>query len=198
MNIQVLTSLDSLEIASLHQRAFPKFFLTSLGLHFLSVFYDSVLSDPNGIGVGVFEDQRLVGFAIGTYKKANFYTSVLKKNSINLLFSCLTVLIKRPRNIIRLFNALVTKETEEAYISNNASLLSICTDPQFNNRGIGKEILKAFEEIAFLKASSISLTTDAFDNDSVNTFYRKSGYIFLKEFTQGKRKMNLYNKFRNA
>jgi GNAT superfamily N-acetyltransferase len=196
--IRELNSLDSSKVASLHQKAFNNFFLTNLGFNFLFEFYQSVLLHKNCIGIGSFEDENLIAFAIGTSKKEGFYSSILKRNSFKLILKSLPVLIKKPKNIIRLFNSLRTKDAEEAYISNNASLLSICTDPKLNNRGIGKEILKAFEEIAFSRANSISLTTDAFDNDSVNTFYEKSGYTFLKVLTQGKRKMNLYNKFKDA
>lgn len=194
MNKKELTSRDSLEIASLHQRAFPNFFLTSLGLSFLKVFYDSVLSHPNGIGVGVFEGQKLIGFAVGTTKKDGFYTDVLRRNSINLLATCLIVLIKSPKKIIRLLNAFKKGSDLEENFQGDASLLSICVDPTWGGKGVGREILRYFEEKTFANAENISLTTDAEANDGVNEFYKSANYQFIKSFTQGNRIMNFYIK----
>ena len=63
---------------------------------------------------------------------------------------------------------------------------------------MGRKILTAFEELAFSSSESISLTTDATNNEYVNNFYKKNGYLLLKQFSQGNRKMNLYNKTKYA
>jgi len=196
MNKQELVLDNSFEIAILHESAFANFFLTSLGQPFLKVFYESVLSHSNGVGVGFFENENLIGFAVGTTKKAGFYTSIAKKNSIKLLVACAPVLIKSPSKIIRLANALRKSNLDNEF-DEEATLLSICINPDYSNRGVGSALLSYFEDKVFLSAESISLTTDAIDNAKANAFYTSAKYQFIKSFIQGKRKMNLYIKNKN-
>lgn len=198
MLVKALRPSDCLKIAELHLEAFSSFFLTSLGKKFLIVFYNAIINHTNGIALGIYENEKLLAFAVGTTKKRGFYTSIIKNSAFKLVLYSLPALIKTPTNIFRLFKSLKTKETTEDTLLDNATLLSICVSPLANHQGLGKKILIAFEESAFLLAKSISLTTDAIDNEYVNLFYQKNGYVLLKQYDQGKRKMNLYNKQKNA
>ncbi|KHJ39134.1 hypothetical protein PBAC_07340 [Pedobacter glucosidilyticus] len=198
MVVKVLKPTDCSKVAELHLEAFSSFFLTSLGKSFLVVFYKAIIKHKNGIALGIYENEKLLAFAVGTTKKRGFYTSIIKSSAFKLLLFSLPALIKTPTNILKLFKSLITNETTEETLLDNASLLSICVNPLANHRGLGKKILVAFEESVFFLANSISLTTDAIDNEYVNLFYKKNGYILLKQYSQGKRKMNLYNKQKNA
>ena len=81
---KILTSKDSEVIANVHLESFPSFFLTSLGKNFLKMFYHAILLNPYGIGIGIYEDEKLTGFAIGSIKENGFYLSLLKSNFFSL------------------------------------------------------------------------------------------------------------------
>lgn len=194
MTIKKLITGDCKIVSELHLKAFPDFFLTALGKKFLDKFYRSILCHPNHIAVGLFENEKLLAFAVGTKKKRGFYSEILKDDILVLAWSGLPTFIKRPSKIIRIFKSLLARETKNDTVLENATLLSVCVDPDASQKGLGKNILKEFEFIAFKYANGISLTTDAENNEYVNKFYVNNNYHLLNTFTQGKRKMNLYFK----
>lgn len=68
-------------------------------------------------------------------------------------------------------------------------LASIAVDPEFSNKGIGKELLKEFIVQAQLRGKQmIYLTTDLKANDKVLQFYKKNGFklLFNIEKTPGR------------
>ena len=186
---------DVENIAFLHKNAFNNFFLTSLGLNFLTKFYASIVRSKDGIAVGAFnENNELVGFAIGAKTKNGFYKALLKNNFIPLLFSAFFNLLKQPHKIKRLLQSFLTSETSNEEFIDYATLLSICVDPDQKGQKIGKLLLEAFENETLNYSSGISLTTDKYNNDYVNNFYVSNNYILNNEFSQGNRIMNFYIK----
>lgn len=194
MESRILTEKDSKAIAELHFAAFEGFFLTSLGKPFLGVFYKSIIEDEDGIAVGLFENENLIAFAVGTKRKAGFYSSILKNNIMRMIWAAIPKLAASPTMIFRLFKSLKSSGKFGSEILESGSLLSICVSPNETGRGLGTKILKTFEGIAFNECSSISLTTDYLDNDYVNNFYQINQYELYDIFLQDKRKMNLYFK----
>ncbi len=194
MLLKNLSAEDAQAIANLHTKAFNSFFLTSLGNRFLKIFYQTIINEPNGVAIGIFEEKQLVAFSIGTLKKREFYSDILKKSAFLLFWAAVPQLIRHPKKIFRLIRSFGTKETENKEILESACLLSICVDPSMTNKGYGTKVLSAFEQKIFLKSKKISLTTDAEENDSVNYFYLQNKYILLCSFYQSNRKMNLYYK----
>ena len=197
MEIKFLTPNDAFRVALLHKKAFAGFFLTELGVSFLRVFYKSIFSHDKSINIGLFDDQKLIGFAVGAKNSKAFYSSILKKNFINLALSALFPLMLNPLKFYRLFISLKSNQKTDKIIFDNAILLSICVDPSSKTRGHGKLLLSNFEKVAFKFSHLISLTTDAENNDSVNSFYAKNGYELQHSFYQGKRKMNYFVKYKN-
>jgi GNAT superfamily N-acetyltransferase len=183
VQVKDLTIEHCQAIANLHVKSFDSFFLTSLGSQFLKVFYRAIINDSNGIAIGIFEEKQLVAFS-----------NILKSSVFSLLFAAFPQLILDPRKIFRLIQSFTSHPTEDPHIADSASLLSICVDPSMGNKGYGKKILAAFEERVFLSATTISLTTDAENNDAVNRFYIANGYVLFNEFLQSTRRMNLYYK----
>jgi ribosomal protein S18 acetylase RimI-like enzyme len=182
-------------IAFLHKNAFNNFFLTSLGLNFLTKFYASIIRSKDGIAIGAFgENNELVGFAIGAKTKNGFYKSLLKNNFTSLLFSAILNLIKQPHKIKRLLQSFFTSESSNEEYINYATLLSICVDPDKKGQKIGKLLLESFENEILNYSTGISLTTDKYNNDYVNNFYLSNNYILNNEFRQGNREMNFYIK----
>ena len=65
-----------------------------------------------------------------------------------------------------------------------AELLSIAVSPALTGSGFGKALIERFEEEAKKRGCKrVALTTDFNNNNSVISFYKKSGYIVYYEFT---------------
>lgn len=192
--IKKLKIEDSREIASLHNLAFFNFFLTSLGISFLNVFYSSIIKSDQGIALGAFYEDKLVGFAIGAKNKSGFYKTLLQRNFISLSLSASISLIKSPIKIIKLLQSFFSKESSDEIYLNYATLLSICVNPEKKGQKIGKLLLEAFELEVSKYKNAISLTTDKRNNDYVNKFYTSNNYILVNQYNQGKREMNFYIK----
>jgi GNAT superfamily N-acetyltransferase len=192
--IRTLYSEDALKIAELHHIAFPNFFLTSLGKRFLTVFYKSILESEDGFGVGFFENKNLVGFAIGTTKPNGFYKRLAQKNFIPLTIAAIPSLLLNPKKGLQLIQSF--RSQHQSIDETTGVLLSICTSPTIQNKGMGSQIISAFEELSKQKnLCFLALTTDYDNNETVNTFYQNKEYKLKEQFyTKNGRKMNFYTK----
>mgnify|MGYP000100204640 CR=1 FL=1 len=195
-------SIDKLDfgdvkaVVNLHMSNFEGFFLTSLGESFLNVFYNSILADNLSVGVGLYQKNELVSFAIGTSKSTGFYKKILWDNFFGLLVVLIPVFLKKPKTILRLLKKL-SQNPGKTYISEKAGwLLSICTDKDFRKDNISSRVLREFESnLSKNKNDAVYLTTDATKNEHVIHFYRKNGYSVVNDFNASKdRKMLLFTK----
>jgi ribosomal protein S18 acetylase RimI-like enzyme len=194
LNFIYLSSSNSNEIALIHKAAFPGFFLSKLGVSFLRVFYRSILENPNSVGIGIVKNNEIIGFAIGSTIANSFYKTIFKKNFLKLFGYILLPIIKNPLLIIRAFQSLLSKPQKIDALTNGAVLLSICVQPNFESKGIGRLLLEKFEEHIYNYNDLIILTTDKDNNEYVNRFYQKNNYSLHSTFLQGNRYMNLYYK----
>lgn len=193
--IKMLCVEDASEMSRIHMEAFSTFFLTSLGRSFLTDFYGAVITTEKGIGIGFFENGKLGAFAVGAFEKEGFYRKVVRRHSLKLLFSAFPAFLKKPNRAFRILTAFTAQPYDESN-KNGAVLLSICVDTPLKGTGVGKLVLNAFEEKIWEGSSSLYLTTDAENNESVNQFYVSQGYALTTQYYQGNRKMNLYHKLR--
>lgn len=192
---RLLNSIDAAHLANLHLKAFPNFFLTTLGEQFLKTFYKSILDSPKGFGVALFEDDRLLGFAIGTEQTEGFYRNLVLQNGLSLFISSLNSFIHYPIKALRIIKNL-TSGNKAYQLNGGGWLLSICTNPEHWGKGVSKTVLEKFEEEAKKRnLEKIWLTTDFLNNERANSFYLKTNYqLFTTFVNSNKRKMNLYVK----
>jgi GNAT superfamily N-acetyltransferase len=191
VEVRCLKSIDAAEIAGLHYMAFKDFFLTSLGERFLKAFYEAVLSHPLGIGIGIYAEDKLIGFAVGAKKGTGFYKSLVYKKGLSLALAALPRLIVSPSKVNRLLTPLLG--SEEVLYKDLPVLLSICVSDAHGASGIGRQLLRGFEsELLKHSCHEVVLTTDSQNNDYVNRFYVSNGYKQVQTFFQGTREMNLY------
>lgn len=193
-NVRELTAADAKELASLHVRSFPNFFLTSLGQTFLVSFYKSALTSAAGFGIGIYQQEQLVGFAVGTSQIGGFYKRLIKEKGFTLLFNALPALLMRPLGIVRILNNL--RGSKSSFSPQSGGwLLSICTDVAHQGSGVSSDCLNAFENFAVNTGmDKIWLTTDTSENERANKFYSRQGYKIYCEITDNERTMNLYYK----
>jgi len=178
-------------LAEIHMAAFKGFFLTSLGKSFMNAYYKATLQSNESIAVcAVDEKKNIVGFSFGSTHSKGFHKRILKQNPVLFLLQGIIILFTKPKALFRLANNL-DKNANTADDGNYAELLSIAVTPEAKGTGIGKEIIKKFEEEAIHKGCRrIALTTDYYNNGDVVEFYRRTGYrVFYEFITYPDRKM---------
>lgn len=193
-----MTAADPPLLAELHARAFPNFFLASLGPRFLTEFYSGFLDDPTAISVVARDGSgRPVGAAVGTSEPAGFYRRLLKRRFWGLAIASGVVSARRPSAMLRLARgALYRGGVGDGAAPPGALLSSICTEPKARGTGLGRRILAEWEQEARgLGAPTAHLSTDAHGNDATNAFYHSTGWTLDHEYvTREGRGMNLYRK----
>lgn len=180
--------------ASLHQGAFPRFFLSNLGCPFLVEFYRGFLSDRAGVSVVArTPNGRVVGVAVGTVAPDAFFRRLLARRWPWFAVAGLRGAAAHPSRIPRLVRAVRYRGRVPFPVS-GALLSSICVDPVERHSGLGRRLLTEWSRgAAALGAWAAYLTTDANDNDAVNEFYRQVGWSLAGRYlTPEGRAMNCY------
>lgn len=195
----VIRELDKLSseyinnIAQLHKKAFPTFFLTQLGTPFLQTLYTGYVEDNDSGIIVAEENDYLMGFIAYSNNYANFYNNLIKNHLFKFAFCSLGAAIRHPSFIKRLLGAFEKSESvakKERYVE----LASICVDPLIESKGIGSALIDYLKSMVdFDIFSYINLETDAYGNDGVNKFYVKNGFRLAKTYTTAQgRWMNEY------
>lgn len=93
----------------------------------------------------------------------------------------------------RLLRAIKKPKLERA-AGNEGTLMSIAVLPEKQGQGIGQALVQAFLAEAIRRdLSKVNLTTDKVDNDAVNLFYQRLGFVCARHFTTPEgRPMNEY------
>ena len=175
---------DSNQIAKIHLKSFPNFFLTTLGYSFLKTYYRSCVKSKEAISICAInqDDKKLLGFAVGCLNSKGFNKRLIFSNSLEYSYRAILLLFTKPIALIRLFKNLA-KNNDKDDKGNYAELLSIGVSPDQNGFGIGQNLLVKFENQVREKGiNTITLTTDADSNDNVLRFYKKSGYTVYYDF----------------
>lgn len=168
---------DIPDIVAIHIKAFPDFFLTTLGESFLKLFYRSVLKSSDGILLIGKTDGETIGFCAGTLLSAGFNTRLIKNNLMGYVGQGIKLLFTHPIRIWHLFKNMTKENASVGDKGEYAELLSIGVDPEKQGGGVGKEILVALEEEVSRRGGvKLSLTTDYNDNEKTIGFYHSLGY----------------------
>ena len=175
---------DSNEIAKIHLKSFPNFFLSTLGYSFLKTYYRSCAKSKEAISICAIkeDDKKLIGFAVGCSNSAGFNKKLIFSNLLEYSYRSIILLFTKPMALIRLSKNLA-KKFDRGDKGNYAELLSIGVLPDQSGFGIGQNLLLKIENQLREKGiNTITLTTDADSNDSVLRFYNKSGYTVYYDF----------------
>lgn len=194
-NIVTIKNAHIQQIVDIHMQAFPEFFLAFLGPKFLREFYKSFLYDSAGIGF-VAEDAEtggVIGAIVGPLVPDGYFKRLLKRRWWAFCFASVTAILKRPIIIKRLFRALFYRG-ESPSGPQRALLSSVAVSPQVQGHGIGQALVKRWvEEVQRRGGSGCYLTTDADNNEKVNSFYQKLSWKIESTYkTSEGRVMNRY------
>ena len=182
-------------IAQIHQVAFPDFFLTQLGISFLTTLYKGYIEDQlSGLIVAENENnEQILGFIAYSEDYSRFYSELKRKHLLKFAICSLGAAIRHPSFIKRLLGAFKKSEAvkrPEKYVE----LASIGVLKSVQGEGIGKKLIDYLvSNVDFQKYDYINLETDAVNNDKVNSFYKNNGFKLHREYTTAEgRLMNEY------
>ena len=196
MEIHEIESANAAEIraiAELHTRAFPQFFLTQLGVSFLSTLYKGYVEDENS-GILLADEQGgLIGFLAYSNNYPQFYKNLIRYHLPKFAACAALAAIRHPSFIKRLLRAFKKSGSvvkQEQYVE----LASICVEPTAEGKGVGSALIDALKRIVdFEKYAYINLETDAVDNERANRFYARNGFALAGQYTTAEgRVMNEY------
>ena len=186
-NLRLAELSDLEEIAAIHLKAFPDFFLSQLGVRFLYVMYKAFLLNPSGIFV-VYETDRssLSGFAVGHLQGTGSDRNIALRFLPEFIYAAIPALIRHPvlisrRLIMRFFDI-----GDKPEVPAEAALLrSIAVNPNVRGHGLAARLLQAFESLACDgDAHYVYLTTDGVSNVRAQRFYERQGYKVAERFRQ--------------
>jgi len=184
---------DVPSVVDVHLASFTFFFLSSLGAGFLRELYKSILMDETHIAFVCTNEREVLGFVAGSTHPVGFYGRALKQNWLGFVIASILPIIKNPMMAIRLWRRLIAKRGTR-FDCRDALLMSVAVTPNRQGNGIGRQLVSKFlEEAGSRGCVSVTLTTDALENDSVNRFYRSMKFQLSNEFTTSEgRRMNEY------
>ncbi|MEI6809439.1 MAG: GNAT family N-acetyltransferase [bacterium] len=190
-----MTDSDVEAVVSLHIRAFPGFFLSVLGHRVLREFYRSFCFDSSGVAL-VAEDvnpSRIVGVVAGPVVPEGYFRRLLANRWWAFCLACASAVVRNPRIVPRLWRALSYRGAPPDDRP-RALLSSIAVSPEARNRGFGLLLVNAWVDAVRMRgATGCYLTTDAENNNAVNRFYERAGWMRQGSFkTLEGRRMNMY------
>lgn len=187
MRLRHATVEDNKLLANLHISVFPGFFLSTLGPRFLTTYYKVVLRHPETICLfAENEHQKVCGYVLGRTNAKGYLKRIVKSAPLVFCAEGIRLLFTRPKALLRLLNNLEKKRDDETIMDKQeyAEIGLIGVLPEQKGKGIGRKMLNEFE--AILKdrgVSSLSLTTDAVDNDNTLKAYEAWGFQVYYPFT---------------
>ncbi len=184
---------DVAKVIEVHLLGFSGFFLTFLGPAFLRELYNATIYDPSGIAFVAEYQGNISGFVSGTTEPGGFYRRLLRKRWWGFAMAALIPLTKRPSIIFRLLRAF-SKPGEAKNKMGCGTLMSLAVTPDSKGQGIGEALVYAYlKESSLQGLKCVNLTTDRDNNEQVNFFYQKLGFVCNRTYTTPEgRVMNEY------
>lgn len=186
MKISKSKKTDNALVAQLHMQVFPGFFLSTLGYRFLKKYYSVVLKHPETICLlARNERDDIMGYVLGRACAAGYLKKIVKSAPLTFMWEGVKLLFSHPKALVRLVKNL-DKKSDKKEIKDSqeyAEIGLIGVMPEFKGKGIGHQLLDAFEkELKKRKVESLSLTTDYDDNKQTLIAYKAWGFEVLYEF----------------
>lgn len=182
--VRTLQPADVTSLVAVHRRAFPGFFLSTLGPGFLGEFYRGFLDDPSAVtAVVVDEAGRCRGGVVGTTTPEGYFGRLVRRRWHRFAMGSFVAALRDPRVAPRLARALWYRGDVPA-TGGGALLSSICMDPELQGYGLGQRLIEAWKgQVTRAGVGSAFLTTDTADNDDTHRFYQRNGWHVDGEFT---------------
>lgn len=179
MEIRKIKPAEYKKLAAIHEKVFPSFFMTSLGIGYLKDHYKALLKYHDTIAFAAVDDDEFIGFVMGRADSKNGLKKVVKAYPMHFAFMALKLMVTKPLSLIRVVKNLskVSKDKDVHDDQHYAEIGLIGVCPGIKGKGIGHSLFKAFcEEAKKQGAVRVSLTTDLNDNELVLKAYDNWGF----------------------
>ena len=190
------------QMTQCHIKAFPGEFTTLIGKRFIKGSYRFYITDPDGIVfVAVSSSGEVVGLVSGGKPELRRQFSVKRVPlySLDIVFSAIKNRYVRKRLCQHFCTAakkivtklkpttdnVVTEEPAPGPAGTWSSLLSICSEPQWRGRGIGKALMEAFRSESAARGYKTMRLSVHLDNDAAIALYKKCGWQVILETKRG-------------
>jgi hypothetical protein len=147
MEIKSIQSFEIESLVDIHCKAFDSFFLTQLGRQFLKTYYESVRKSKEGVVLGCYEKNEMIGFCVATSLSTKFYKEIVKSNLWSFLKQGLRIAFTNPMALLRLSRNLSKGNSEFADTGEYAELLSIATIPEKQVLGLERNFFCNLKKI---------------------------------------------------
>ena len=178
-------NINSIEI--IWKESLPENLKSMIGNHLIKSYLKKFLSDKSGLGVGIFQSNKLLGFVLfGNNDK--IIRNIIKEDFFLILkifiLSFVFFNFKKINNFINcLIFIFLSKNRETDIKRDNTELLIICIDKQNQNKGLGSilisESVKKYDTY-FGSFKSIFVKTLKKDENNV-FFYKKNKFKYVFE-----------------
>lgn len=176
--IRLIEKDDSYSLARIHKQGLAGDFLPSLGIDFLTAFYEGIIGKLGVYGFVSVEGTKINGFVVGTNNSDKFFSQALHANFVKLSLLLLVQLIKRPQIIKNVLETFLYTKKEG---TSKAELVVIAVSNKSQGRGVGKQLVKTLEQTFNKeKIKRYKLTVHA-DKKAVG-FYEHLGYSRVSSF----------------
>src|SRR5450432_1648780 len=126
--VRSMTAADLRDVARLHAEAFPRFFLSGLGLRTLREMYAGMLADTTGITIVAETGGRVIGFAAGTTDARSYYRRLFVRRWWRFALAMIPALLRHPSLAARLLWRVRSAKTASPR-TGEAVLLSLAVAP---------------------------------------------------------------------
>lgn len=190
------------EMVQCHIKAFPGEFMTLIGARFIKDFYKFHMSHEDGIVfVALGSSGKVVGLVAGGKPelREQFSRRRVPLYVLDIAFSAITSNYARRRLLQHMCSAIKKILTKLGLTADNAvkveplpdppgtwsSLLSICTDPEFCDRGVGKLLMQTFRAESMARGYKTMRLSVHPDNNAAIALYKRCGWKIILESPRG-------------
>lgn len=187
----IATEQDAQDIATIHSKCFPDYFLTKLDGgkgKVLGKLYESSVGEDRILIVAK-EKDNIIGFVMGFILPNNNPREILVKKHFWLLVRRMLVLLLKfnkmawnrvGREIKRLFSKKQSYSPQVESMK-KACLLSIGVLPEYRGKGVSVELIRMFEQACRDAGVEYYGLSALKENDRGNAFYRKMGLLLKSQ-----------------
>jgi len=126
-------------IAQMHSDSIATGFLSTLGVGFIDLIYQSLIAWPHAVVLVAEAGSVPVGFVAGVKDTAEFYKHFLRRRGLSAGWAALPRLW-RPSQARKAWETLKYNDEEEGVDTPSAELLAMAVRPEFRGQGLGTDL----------------------------------------------------------
>lgn len=191
ISIKCLTAQKAIDIATLHIEGINTGFISSLGIDFVTVLYETIAQSEASFGFVAQENDKVLGFVAFTSSLNKLYKSIILKRGLCFAFLLVGKMFSLEQ-IKKMLETLFYPSRIRKMDLPSAELLSIVIAPAGRGRGLALELIeKGFQECRSRGIDKVKVLVGA-DNEPANKLYLKCGFEFRGQIDSHGVMSNIY------